>query len=104
MMSLLYLYRDEIYSASITANGRLNVRDAPDTQSRVLFQVQRSNKDALFIETPSYGSEWCRVRFAIDGQAQKIRYVDEAYVSRKYINIMPLAYGERQNLINIFSK
>ena len=109
MLNLLYLYRDEIYSASITTetNSKLNVRSEPDTQSEVLFQVLKNN-NLLFIENSSGvigngGNEWYRVRFVYDDSAKTISSVNEAYVYGKYINIMPLTYGERESLINAFN-
>ena len=109
MLNLLYLYRDEIYSASITteSNSKLNVRREPDTQSDVLFQVLK-NTNLLFIENSSGvigngGNEWYRVRFVYDDSAKTISSVNEAYVYGKYINIMPLTYGERESLINAFN-
>ena len=109
MMNLLYLYRDEIYSASITmeTNSKLNVRSAPDTHSEVLFQVLKNN-NLLFIENSSGvigngGNKWYRVRFVYDDSAKTISSVNEAYVYGKYINIMPLTYGERESLINAFN-
>ncbi|MBR0079940.1 MAG: SEL1-like repeat protein [Synergistaceae bacterium] len=109
MSNLLFLYRGDIYSASITteSNSKLNVRSAPDTHSEVLFQVLKNN-NILFIDNSSGvigngGNKWYRVRFVYDDSANTISSVNEAYVYGKYINIMPLTYGERESLINAFN-
>ena len=106
MSNLLCLYRGDIYSASITANGRLNVRSSPGTHSIVLFQVQSQN-NLLFVDKSSSvrdgsGNMWYRVRFVHDYGANTIGSVNEAYVMGKYINIKPLTYEERRTLTSIF--
>ena len=106
MSNLLCLYKGDLYSASITANGRLNVRSAPGTHGDVLFQVQNQN-NLLFVDKSSAtydsgGNRWYRVRFVHNYDAKTIASVNEAYVMGKYINIKPLTYGERETLTNIF--
>lgn len=102
MSNLLCLYRGDIYSAGITANGRLNVRDSNGTHGNILFQVTKQN-NILFVDTSSptddSGNRWRRVRFIYDKSTNTISSVNEGYVMGKYINVEPLDYGDRQSLI-----
>ena len=107
MSNLLCLYRGDIYSAGITANGRLNIRDSNGTHGNILFQVTNQN-NILFVDNSpkrdSNGNGWYRVRFVYNKSANTISSVNEGYVMGKYINVEPLGYEDRQSLITAFSK
>ena len=102
MSNLLCLYRGDIYSAFITANGRLNIRDSNGTHGNILFQVTKQN-NILFVDKDS-SNGWYRVRFVYDKSANTVSSVNEGYVMGKYINVEPLGYEDRQSLITVFSK
>lgn len=107
MSNLLCLYRGDIYSAGITANGRLNIRDSNGTHGNILFQVTKQNNILLVDTSPkrdSNGNRWYRVRFVYDKSADTMSSVNEGCVMGKYINVDPLGYRDRQSLITVFSK
>ena len=96
------LYRGDIYSAFITANGRLNIRDSNGTHGNILFQVTKQN-NILFVDKDS-SNGWYRVHFVYDKSANTVSSVNEGYVMGKYINVEPSGYEDRQSLITVFSK
>jgi hypothetical protein len=94
----------DIMSTVITGNN-VNVRNAPNTKGKVLFQVSRDEGDSLIIDkTPikdNSGQIWykilyCGESYEGDGNLEKVDV--PAYISGKFLEIVPLMDWEKEFL------
>ena len=105
LQTLRGLFSDnfDLTSARITGNN-VNVRNAPNTQGQVLFQVNDPDAEFLIIEKTPYGDSSGRVWYKIIyrwGEDDEFGAFDQvavpAYISGEFLKIEPLSPEVRED-------